>query len=531
MFYLRSEQSLHGQYDVGNLYVNVVFAIVVAGVVGWALHTGLHSKLRARFSRAALASSGILAATLAGVYTGFILTFTDKLHVILGPAVGALAAIAAGWALYKGCRRISAAAAAPVFVLAIASAASVLGAYCGYLVVNEPGSGLYLSWGVSCLLAGTVGLALYRGLYINMRERAKSPLVMLVASLGILLAISAFISIVFESAPRPLPEAFGSSPWTIGGANIKGFNLFAIGVAIAGFAGLLALLKYTSLGRAIRAIGDDEEVAKVVGINTTVVIAIVFFIGAVYAALAGVLSGHDTAIQPRMGLLLLLKGWIASVVGGIGNLQGGHRRRLCPGVGGTVRHLGLGRRVERRYIFRTPDPVPVFLAEGPFCPGSDGMLRGAPANSYLRRLAGIPRGLAPSGKFNLELWANLIIISWAVGFMLWQGVGFAITVGTVFAIWAILAVSLNLVVGFTGTAVYRAHRLLRHRSLCRGHPHVGHRLRTAAHGSNPNFRLAVLRGAARGHGVSRPGGRRCGSRVQPVQGRHLRAGVLWLHHQ
>ena len=59
-----------------------------------------------------------------------------------------------------------------------------------------------------------------------------------------------------------------------------------------------------------------------VGINTTVVIAIVFFIGAVFAAAAGVLSGHDTAIQPRMGLLLLLKGWIASVVGGIGNLYG-----------------------------------------------------------------------------------------------------------------------------------------------------------------------------------------------------------------
>ena len=51
---------------------------------------------------------------------------------------------------------------------------------------------------------------------------------------------------------------------------------------------------------------------------------------------------------------------------------------------------------------------------------------------------------------NVELWANLLIISWAVAFMLWQGVGFAITLGTVFAIWAILSVSLNLVVGFTG---------------------------------------------------------------------------------
>ncbi len=320
VFYLRSEHTLHGQYEVSNPYVNVVFALVVAGVVGWALHTGLHSRLRQRFSRASLASAGIAAAACAGVYAGFVLTLTDKLHVLLSPAVGVLTAVAAGWALFRLCRRISPAA-APALVCAGAAGAA-LGAYCGYLVANEPGSSLYLSWGVSCLLAGTVGLALYRGLYINMRERAKSPLVMLVASLGILLAISAFISIVFESAPRPLPEAFGSSPWTIGGANIKGFNIFAIGVAIAGFAGLLALLRYTSLGRAIRAIGDDEEVAKVVGINTTVVIAIVFFIGAVYAALAGVLSGHDTAIQPRMGLLLLLKGWIASVVGGIGNLQG-----------------------------------------------------------------------------------------------------------------------------------------------------------------------------------------------------------------
>ena len=171
-------------------------------------------------------------------------------------------------------------------------------------------------------MAGIVGIAFYRGLYVYMRERARSPLIMLVATLGILLAITAATSIVFESNPRPLPQAFGSAPWTILGGNIKGFNIFAIGVALAGFVFLLFLLKMTSFGKAVRAIGDDEEVSKVVGINTTAIIAIVFFIGAVYAAMAGLLSGHDTAIQPRMGLLLLLKGWIASVVGGIGNLYG-----------------------------------------------------------------------------------------------------------------------------------------------------------------------------------------------------------------
>ena len=66
------------------------------------------------------------------------------------------------------------------------------------------------------------------------------------------------------------------------------------------------------------------------------------------------------------------------------------------------------------------------------------------------RLAQNPGELFRSARGNIELWANLFVIGWAIAFMLWQGFGFAVIVGTVFAIWAILAVSLNLVVGYTG---------------------------------------------------------------------------------
>ena len=61
-----------------------------------------------------------------------------------------------------------------------------------------------------------------------------------------------------------------------------------------------------------------------------------------------------------------------------------------------------------------------------------------------------PTLLITNARSNLEVWVNIIVIVWALAFMIWQGTGFAITVGTVFAIWAILAVSLNLVVGFAG---------------------------------------------------------------------------------
>ena len=72
------------------------------------------------------------------------------------------------------------------------------------------------------------------------------------------------------------------------------------------------------------------------------------------------------------------------------------------------------------------------------------------AVSELAASARDPRALLRLARGNVELWANLIVLTWAAAFMLWQGVGFAITIATVFAIWAILAVSLNLVVGFTG---------------------------------------------------------------------------------
>ncbi len=321
VFYLSSQETLQGRYQVDNLYISIVFGAVTGGVVAWALREGLSPRLRRRLNFKALrVVEGVLAAS-AGIYTGFLLAYPDNLNLMLSPVIGVLIAIVVGWLLYEVFWRIMGRAGVRPFTLA-APGGAVLGVYCGTLVASTTDFNLYLSWGVSCLMAGAVGLALYRGLYMYMRQRARSPLIMLVASLGVLLAITALTTIVFQPTPKPLPEAFASEPWIVGKAHLKGFNIFAIGVALLGFVGLLALLKKTSFGKAVRAIGDDEEVSKVVGINTTTVIAVVFFIGAVFAALAGILSGHDTAIQPRMGLLLLLKGWIASVIGGIGNLYG-----------------------------------------------------------------------------------------------------------------------------------------------------------------------------------------------------------------
>ena len=78
------------------------------------------------------------------------------------------------------------------------------------------------------------------------------------------------------------------------------------------------------------------------------------------------------------------------------------------------------------------------------------MLTRPPRWQQLTGLLGNPRSALSLSRGNLELWANLLILACAVTFMVWKGATFAVTLGTVFAIWAMLSVSLNLVVGFSG---------------------------------------------------------------------------------
>ena len=298
VFYFTSRQvQTIGRGEINNLPLNIIMGVLLAAVLGWALYTWLFPTLRNRLNRTlSLGLCAVIAAAF-GVYIFFTLENPPSLHTFLSPAIGVMVAVLAAWVFYRVVQsaNIGTAIQRPLVLLGVIGAIA-LGAFCAFLVAGEPGSILYLSWGMGALLAGSTGLAIYRGIYFYLRRKARSPLVMLVGSLGLLLSITAFISIIFQ--------------------------VFIIGVVFAVFAGLAFLLYRTSFGTAARAIGDDEEVARIVGINTPVIIAIIFFLGAAISALGGILLGEDIGIRPQMGLLLLLKGWIASVVGGIGNIQG-----------------------------------------------------------------------------------------------------------------------------------------------------------------------------------------------------------------
>lgn len=173
---------------------------------------------------------------------------------------------------------------------------------------------------IAALFTGLCGYLLDRIVYVPLRKRKASNMVLLVASLGVFTIIQAAIAMIFTSQFQTL--AVNPSVFTIAGASITSTQLFIIASAVIVLILLVLLLRKTLFGKEIRAISDDLEVAKIAGINTEKIIGWTFFVGSAVAGLAGVLIGLDTGLQPTMGLEILLKGVIAAIIGGMESVSG-----------------------------------------------------------------------------------------------------------------------------------------------------------------------------------------------------------------
>lgn len=203
-------------------------------------------------------------------------------------------------------------------------ALTAVGGYSVYFFYKVLGFDIFLSIIIGLIIAGTIGILIYKGVYSPLRKRKSSGMVLLVAALGVLTAIQAIIAILFTSQFQTLSRNAGSENiFHIMGGVITQTQLITLITALVIMTIIGLVFRYTLFGKAIKAIGDDEEVSKIVGINTEKIIGKVFFIGSAIGGLAGMLIGFDTGIEPTMGLSLLLKGVIASIIGGIGNVYGG----------------------------------------------------------------------------------------------------------------------------------------------------------------------------------------------------------------
>ncbi|MDP4152403.1 MAG: branched-chain amino acid ABC transporter permease [Bacillota bacterium] len=164
----------------------------------------------------------------------------------------------------------------------------------------------------------------------------------LITAIGVSLFLENLFMLLFSPDPRNVPQMFNVTMPSIGGFNLSFPTLITIIVSVLIMIGLQVFIKKTKIGKAMRAVSEDTDTARLMGVNVNATISITFAIGSGLAAVATVLyASAYPQIDPLMGSFIGIKAFIAAVLGGIG---------LIPGamVGGIV--LGVAESLAKAYI-------------------------------------------------------------------------------------------------------------------------------------------------------------------------------------
>ncbi|WP_448602161.1 branched-chain amino acid ABC transporter permease [Thermoleptolyngbya sp.] len=232
--------------------------------------------------------------------------------LVNGVAVGSVIALAAvGLTLTYGILRLANFAHGDLMTL---------GAYLT-LTANLNGVNIWLAMLIGAVL--TIGAALLseKLLWSPMRDRRASSTTLIIISIGLALFLRNGITLLWgpENRRYDLPVA---TALDIFGVRIAPTRLIVVGLAILAIAGLHYLLQHTKIGKAMRAVADNTDLARVSGINVDRVVIWTWVLAAGLTAIAGGMFGLITAVRPNMGWFLIMPMFASVILGGIGNPYG-----------------------------------------------------------------------------------------------------------------------------------------------------------------------------------------------------------------
>jgi neutral amino acid transport system permease protein len=240
----------------------------------------------------------------------------DPQLIVNGIALGSIIALGAvGLTLTVGILRLSNFAHGDLMTL---------GAYIAWTLNQTQIPGLNNIW-VSMLvgIVVTIGVALLAEalLWKRMRRARATSTTLVIISIGLALFLRNGILLIWGSPSKrynlPVSEAIDFF-----GIKLEFYKLVVLGLAILAIAGLHFLLQNTKIGKAMRAVADDVDLARVTGIDVERVVFWTWVIAAGLTGLGGQMLGLVTVIRPDMGWFLILPMFAAITLGGIGNPYG-----------------------------------------------------------------------------------------------------------------------------------------------------------------------------------------------------------------
>ncbi len=206
------------------------------------------------------------------------------------------------------------------------------GVYVAFVVNQRLGLniwiGLVLAVIATAILAWLINLFILR----PFTSRGYSPIIMLVVTLGVSLILQNIILAIFTEQFQNYSVNTGT-PISLGPFLFTPLQLAIIGLAIVAMLAIHILLRYTRLGKAMRAVSDSPELARISGINTRFIVNAVWIIAGGLAGLSGVVLALNTAsFTPTVGFGFLFVIFAAVILGGIGHPYGAIIGALIVGI-------------------------------------------------------------------------------------------------------------------------------------------------------------------------------------------------------
>jgi len=196
---------------------------------------------------------------------------------------------------------------------------ATLGAYLTLAVVQGVSVSTLVALPVGLVGTAAVAIAIDQVLYRRLRRVA--PVILLIASVGVALILRSLIQIIWGPSNQ-VYETGITMPYRVGGVNVSPDHIVIFLGAIALMLALHLFLQKTKMGKAMRAMSDNADLAQVTGIRVNTVIIWTWIIGGGLAAAAGIFLGMDTRLHPVMGWRVLLPVFAAAILGGIGRPYG-----------------------------------------------------------------------------------------------------------------------------------------------------------------------------------------------------------------
>lgn len=196
-----------------------------------------------------------------------------------------------------------------------------IGAFCAYFVVHLLSGYYFAGIAAAFVVGGILGWLVNATVFAPLRERG-SELLPLIATIGVSIMLQNAMLVVLGPIPFAFNTPYSNDVIRFGGVFMTVQNVLIIAISTLTIALLYSFMKFTFLGKALRAVAQDRDTAGLMGIDPGRLIMITFVIASALAGMAGAMLGPVLVLTPFAGTSVIVKAFAIVIIGGFGNVEG-----------------------------------------------------------------------------------------------------------------------------------------------------------------------------------------------------------------